>query len=344
MSGEQAIGEPLGGADRSDHRRVLQPRRQAARRRAVRRGRRSCTTRRRDGRLSGSTATRSSPPSPSLPTGSTSPSERSTGRFGSSIRRAGRLLLARSTRGTQRVWQVAFSPDGELLAVAVDPNGGGDGFYGQQRQGEVQLWDVGSRSRVGRKIVPGARIGARRGLQPGRHAAGDRQRAGGSTCGTWPPRHVMAQPMRVSDDGCPERRVRSDRPARRRRRCDRAGARLARFGSAAGVPSPHRTYRPDHRRGLRRGRLVSRDHEPIRRDQALGSSLPASGSARSWPEARGPARPRRRPSIFPSWGCATRSARTASCWPSRESRRSGCCGTSIPRSGASARARSWGGT
>jgi len=54
------------------------------------------------------------------------------------------------------VWQVAFSPDGRLLAVAVDPNGGGDGFYVQQRQGEVQLWDVGSRSRVGRRIVPGA--------------------------------------------------------------------------------------------------------------------------------------------------------------------------------------------
>jgi WD40 repeat protein/tRNA A-37 threonylcarbamoyl transferase component Bud32 len=54
------------------------------------------------------------------------------------------------------VWQVAFSPDGRLLAVVVDPNGGGDSFYVQQRQGEVQLWDVGSRTRVGRKIVPGA--------------------------------------------------------------------------------------------------------------------------------------------------------------------------------------------
>ena len=53
------------------------------------------------------------------------------------------------------IWQLAFSPDGTLLAVAVDPNGGGDGFYVQRRQGEVQLWDVGSRSRVGRKIVPG---------------------------------------------------------------------------------------------------------------------------------------------------------------------------------------------
>ena len=54
------------------------------------------------------------------------------------------------------VWQLAFSPDGTLLAVAVDPNGGGDGFYVQRRQGEVQLWDVRSRSRVGRKIAPGA--------------------------------------------------------------------------------------------------------------------------------------------------------------------------------------------
>jgi WD40 repeat protein len=53
------------------------------------------------------------------------------------------------------VWQVAFSPDGQQVAVAVDPNGGGNGFYLQQRQGEVQLWDVGSRSLVG-KIVPGA--------------------------------------------------------------------------------------------------------------------------------------------------------------------------------------------
>jgi WD40 repeat protein len=53
------------------------------------------------------------------------------------------------------VWQVAFNPDGRLLAVAVDPNGGGEGFYLQQRQGEVQLWDVDARRRVGR-IAPGA--------------------------------------------------------------------------------------------------------------------------------------------------------------------------------------------
>jgi WD40 repeat protein len=52
------------------------------------------------------------------------------------------------------IWQVVFSPGGRLLAVAVDPNGV-DGFSGQQRQGQVQLWDVASRRRVGRAIVPG---------------------------------------------------------------------------------------------------------------------------------------------------------------------------------------------
>ena len=53
------------------------------------------------------------------------------------------------------VWQIGFSPNGRLLAIAVDPNGV-DGFYGQRRQGEVQLWNVDKRTRVGRKIAPGA--------------------------------------------------------------------------------------------------------------------------------------------------------------------------------------------
>jgi WD40 repeat protein len=57
--------------------------------------------------------------------------------------------------GSSAIWQLAFSPDGRLLAAAVDPNGV-DGFYVQQRHGEVQLWDVDSRSRAGREIAPGA--------------------------------------------------------------------------------------------------------------------------------------------------------------------------------------------
>jgi WD40 repeat protein len=53
------------------------------------------------------------------------------------------------------VWQLAFSPDGRVLAVAVDPNGL-DGFNSQQRQGQVQLWNVASRQRMGAPITPGA--------------------------------------------------------------------------------------------------------------------------------------------------------------------------------------------
>jgi WD40 repeat protein/tRNA A-37 threonylcarbamoyl transferase component Bud32 len=53
------------------------------------------------------------------------------------------------------VWQLAFSPGGRLLAVAVDRNEV-EAFNAQTRQGEVQLWDVTSRRRVGRAIEPGA--------------------------------------------------------------------------------------------------------------------------------------------------------------------------------------------
>jgi WD40 repeat protein/tRNA A-37 threonylcarbamoyl transferase component Bud32 len=53
------------------------------------------------------------------------------------------------------VWQIAFSPDGKVLALAVDRNGV-TGFYSQRRQGEVQLWDVRTRRRVGRTIEPRA--------------------------------------------------------------------------------------------------------------------------------------------------------------------------------------------
>jgi WD40 repeat protein len=68
-------------------------------------------------------------------------------------RRSGAAVGSPIDEGKAVVWQVAFSPDGRLLAVAVDPNGL-DGYFGQQREGELQLWDVSSRRRVGRTIVP----------------------------------------------------------------------------------------------------------------------------------------------------------------------------------------------
>jgi WD40 repeat protein/tRNA A-37 threonylcarbamoyl transferase component Bud32 len=57
--------------------------------------------------------------------------------------------------GHGAVWQLAFSPVGRLLAIAMDRNGE-KGFNFQRRQGEVQLWDVDTSSRVGRAIRPGA--------------------------------------------------------------------------------------------------------------------------------------------------------------------------------------------
>ena len=69
-------------------------------------------------------------------------------------RKSGAAVGPMLEAGSSAIWQVGFSPDGRLLAVARDPNGV-KGFYGQQRQGEVQLWDVDSRRRVGRVIAPG---------------------------------------------------------------------------------------------------------------------------------------------------------------------------------------------
>ena len=168
--------------------------------------------------------------------------------------------------GSSAVWQIGFSPDGRLLAVAVDPNGV-DGFHGQRRQGEVQLWDVDSRSRV-RRDRAGRWIGAFRGLQPRRRAAGDRQlRRTARPVGSG-----HRGPSWQADEGGgrrrSERRVRSERPARRRRRSDRAGAGVARGRPAAGLSAPLRPHRPRHRDGFRRP--VPRNLERVRRDQALG--------------------------------------------------------------------------
>jgi WD40 repeat protein/tRNA A-37 threonylcarbamoyl transferase component Bud32 len=104
--------------------------------------------------------------------------------------------------GNAGVWQIGFSPDGRLLAVAVDPNGE-DGFNGQQREGVVQLWDVDSRSRVGRQIAPGG--GSVMSVAFNREGT---LLATGSYRGRLDLWDVATQarygkPMRVSDDGFP---------------------------------------------------------------------------------------------------------------------------------------------
>ena len=104
-------------------------------------------------------------------------------------------------RGNLPVWQVGFSPDGRLLAVAVDPNGAGQGFFLQRRQGEVQLWDVDSRQRMGRAIVP--RAGSVLSLAFSRDGT---LLATGSYFGRLDLWDVSTQarhgkPMKVSDDG-----------------------------------------------------------------------------------------------------------------------------------------------
>ena len=72
--------------------------------------------------------------------------------------------LERSSRTMRRkygdfAWRFSVQPGEEALTYelsALDPNGPRQGFFTQQKSGEVQLWDVSSRHRVGRAIVPGA--------------------------------------------------------------------------------------------------------------------------------------------------------------------------------------------
>ena len=174
MNGEQAIGEPLGGptdlttdvsfspdgkwlaAGRFDGSAIVydtETRRQArSDRRRLGRHRRRLPPRREPHR------------------------RRNDRREGAVLRpeeRGGRRLPARRGR-TRRSGRSAFSPDGRLLAVAVDPNG---------VERVLRPAAAGRGAALGRRLPEsrgagdraGRRIGALRGLQPGRHAAGDRQ-------------------------------------------------------------------------------------------------------------------------------------------------------------------------
>ena len=173
MDGEQAIGKPLGGPTDLATDVAFSPRRHLARHGPVRR--RHDRVRHGDSTTGGPdrSGDRSSPQSPSTPTGTSSPSERSTGRCASSTRRAGEPSVP-ARRGRVAVWQIAFSPDGRLLAVAADPNGV-DGFSRPAAAGRGAalgrgLPDVawGGRSRPAVDRCSPSR-------STGRHAAGDRQ-------------------------------------------------------------------------------------------------------------------------------------------------------------------------
>jgi WD40 repeat protein/energy-coupling factor transporter ATP-binding protein EcfA2 len=239
--------------------------------------------------------------------------------------------------GNAPVWQLAFSPDGRLLAAAVDPNGV-KAFYDQRQQGQVQLWDVKLRRRVGRPIVPGG------GSVFSVAFSGDGSllaTGSGGRLDLWDvqTQALHGKPMRVADDGVPS--VAFDRSAR-----------LVAGGGAVG---PVRVWRVSDQRPAfppltgHPGGITGTSFDPTGSFLATTSLF---GGTRLWDPPtglgygeelvanRGPPRSFRR-SSFLSSGCETRSARTASSWPSRESRRSRCCGTSTRRSGAGAPARSW---
>ena len=179
--------------DRSHHRRVLQPRRQTARRRAVRRGR--GRVRHGDATTGPSAARRLDRhvPSPSLPTGSTSPSERSTAGFDSWIRRRGRLSALPLDVGKAAVWQVASARTVgcsrsswiRTAAVTASSPSNGRARYSSGTWAPEVRW--GGRScRAPDRCSPWPSTRTARCSRP---AA-----ASGSTCGTWPPRHITDSP------------------------------------------------------------------------------------------------------------------------------------------------------
>ena len=261
--------------------------------------------------------------------GSRSLSEPLTARFGSFDPKSGAAVGSPLDVGKAAIWQVAFSPDGRLLAVAVDPNGAA-GFDDQRRQGEVQLWDVESRP-VGR-IRPGAGSVLSLAFNHGGTllATGSYRRRVDLWDAATQARH--GKPMKVADDGFPSVTF------------DPSGE----FVAAGGAIGPVRVWRgqisglPFHLTG-HTGAITAASFGP---DDLFLATTSQFGATRLWDPATGLGygdelvasdKPGSlEPNIdFRSSG--TRSVRTASCWPSQESTGARCCGTSTLRSGAGAR-------
>ena len=268
VSGEQAIGEPIGDrrdliagvAFSPDGTRLVVGRSTAAR---------WCPTPRRGGRRFGSPGLdhhRGRLPS------RREPRRRRNGRRERAAlrsRRPARPSAPRSRGDVRGLAARPSAPTGGISRWPSTPTASG-GWYDQLRQGAVQLGDVGSRARSGRRS---RRAPAR--CSPSasarRHAARDRQppRAARSVgCGhPLPP----GRADRVPDDGMLGVAIDSERPAGRRRRRDRPRAGVARGRSAARLPRPLTGHVGPITGGrLRPGRHLARDHDPVRRDQAVG--------------------------------------------------------------------------
>ena len=243
--------------------------------------------------------------------------------------------------GSAAVWQVAFSPDGRLLAVAVDPNGAETASTASSGRARCSsgTWTPGSR--VGRAIAPGAGSVLAVAFNPD-----------GTLLATGSAR--AARPVGCGHPGAP--RQADEGGGRRRSRASRS-IRAAGSSPAAARSGPVRVWRVADQRPAfpplsgHTGPVTGAAFDPAGSFLATTSLF---GGTRLWDPGHGSRLRRRagrkrearlaravhRPSR--SWGCGTRSARTASCWPSRESRRARCCGTSTRRSGAGVRARSSG--
>ena len=223
------------------------------------------------------------------------------------------------------------------------PERRGNGFYGQQRQGEVQLWDVDSRSRVGRAIMPGAGSVLSVAFNP------DGTLLATGSCGRLDLWDVATQarhgkPMRVADDGFPS--VAFD-----------PSGRLVAGGGAIG---PVRVWRVADQRPAfpplagHTGPVTGAAFDPTGSFLATTSLF---GGTRLWDPATGlgygdelvgSPRPelarvrRHRPSV-PRAAERVQPGRQAAGRRGRRTR-SRCCGTSTRRSGAGAPARSSAGT
>ena len=189
----------------------------------------------------------------------------------------GRLLATASSDQTVRLWdvatgrphaepltghtdtvaEVAFSPDGRLLATASS-------------DGTVRLWDVATGRPHGPPAHRPHRHGRRGGVQPGRAAAGHRQRRSHGTA--------------VGCDRNTNHQPRADRPHRRGQRGGvqpgraAAGHRQRRsHGTAVGCghrptprPTPHRPHRHGQRGGVQPGRAATGHHQRRSHGTAVG--------------------------------------------------------------------------